>query len=285
MEMMRLGNLAGLAFGDCPGECELLIGDQYLPEADAVVFNIPTLEHTFVLRKPRGQIWIAFSAESDVNYPRLRDPEYMAGFDYTMTYRRDSDIPFGYFGTWLPPLLLQPASPKDATAPAAYFASSRYNQSKRHNYVQALMEQMDVHSYGRVLRNRQLDRDEGRLTKRATIARYRFTLAFENSITEDYVTEKLYDPLIAGSVPVYLGAPNVEEFVPGDHCYINVTDYDGPEHLARYLQWLDDHPEKYDEYLAWKQKELRPNFLEMMQSQSPSPTCRLCALIRARLQE
>jgi Glycosyltransferase family 10 (fucosyltransferase) C-term/Fucosyltransferase, N-terminal len=279
------GDLADRTFGDCPGECELLIGDQYLARADAVVFHIPTLDDPFTLSKPRSQVWIAFSMESDVNYPRLRDPSFMAAFDYTMTYRRDSDIPRGYFGTWLPPLLLQPARPKDATAPAVYFASSGYNQSRRHNYVRALMRLMGVHSYGKVLRNRQLDHDEGRRTKLATIARYKFTLAFENSITRDYVTEKLCDPLIAGSVPVYLGAPNVEEFAPGDHCYINVADYHGPKHLAEYLLRLDAQPEKYDEYLAWKQKELRPNFLEMIQSQSPSATCQLCALLRARLQE
>jgi hypothetical protein len=33
-------------------------------------------------------------------------------------------------------------------------------------------------------------------------------LAFENSVTQDYVTEKLYDGLSAGCVTVAYGAPN-----------------------------------------------------------------------------
>ncbi|CAF4835450.1 unnamed protein product, partial [Rotaria sp. Silwood2] len=32
----------------------------------------------------------------------------------------------------------------------------------------------------------------------------------------DYVTEKLWQPLAAGSVPLYLGAPNIDEWLP---CY------------------------------------------------------------------
>ena len=62
-----------------------------------------------------------------------------------------------------------------------------------------------------------------------TIAGYKFTLAFENAVAEDYVTEKLYHPLVAGSVPVYLGAPNVGQLVPASDCYIDVNDFSGPQ--------------------------------------------------------
>ena len=34
---------------------------------------------------------------------------------------------------------------------------------------------------------------------------YRFSLAFENSETPDYITEKFFDALMSGAVPVYLG--------------------------------------------------------------------------------
>ncbi len=36
----------------------------------------------------------------------------------------------------------------------------------------------------------------------------------ENSIATDYVTEKLYDAFVAGCVPVYYGAPNIEDLLP-----------------------------------------------------------------------
>lgn len=42
------------------------------------------------------------------------------------------------------------------------------------------------------------------------LAQYKFTLAFENAVCVDYITEKLWRPLIVGSVPVYYGSPSVQ---------------------------------------------------------------------------
>jgi len=39
--------------------------------------------------------------------------------------------------------------------------------------------------------------------------RYKFCIAIENSLAMDYVTEKVYDALAAGCVPIYYGAPNI----------------------------------------------------------------------------
>ena len=41
--------------------------------------------------------------------------------------------------------------------------------------------------------------------KRETIGRFMFNMAFENSLEPGYVTEKPFDAMIAGTVPVYLG--------------------------------------------------------------------------------
>ena len=90
-----------------------------------------------------------------------------------------------------------------------------------------LMRHLAVDSFGRCLNNRTLEEDGGSATLREVIRGYRFTLAFENSIAADYVTEKLFNPLAAGSVPVYLGAPNVADFAPGERCYLDVRDFAG----------------------------------------------------------
>jgi hypothetical protein len=108
------------------------------------------------------------------------------------------------------------------------------------------MKYAKVDSYGDILRNRELPEvDCGRDTRLATLARYKFTLAFENSIAPDYVTEKFFDPLIAGSVPVYLGAPNVSDFAPADRCFINVADFSSPAALAAHLNILIQDAEAY----------------------------------------
>ncbi len=44
-------------------------------------------------------------------------------------------------------------------------------------------------------------------------SQYRFVICFENSIQEGYITEKLYNVLISGAVPIYFGAGDVCKYV------------------------------------------------------------------------
>lgn len=267
---------------DCPWPCRLLFDPARLPEADVVVFHIPTLQDTIDVEERPGQLWVAWSMESDANYPCLADPAFLQQFDLTMTYRRDADVWVPFLG---PDTLVQMRAapqPKTESAPAVYFASNPRDRSGRQRYVSELMQHLAIDSYGRCLRNRTLAHDEGRRSKLETIARYKFTLAFENSIAHDYVTEKFFDPFIAGSVPVYLGAPNVDEFAPGDHAFIDVSDFRGPAQLAEYLRELAADDARYDEYLAWKGRPLRERFVRMAESVAVHPICRLAALAAER---
>jgi hypothetical protein len=251
-----------------------------LAEADAVVYHIPTLpgEARRIERRP-GQKTVALSLESEVNYPLLADPGFMSQFDITMTYRQDSTIWCAYFDPELADRLLTPPQPKTEAAPAVYFASNPFDRSGRAGYALELMKRIGIDSYGRSLRTRELRDDRGRETKLAVIARYKFTLAFENSICRDYVTEKFFDPLVAGSVPVYLGAPNVREFAPADDCFIDAADFAGPAELAAYLTFLAADDSAYAKYLAWKTRGLARSFLDKVERQRLSGWCRLCLIL------
>ena len=58
-----------------------------------------------------------------------------------------------------------------------------------------------------------------------TLCRYKYCIAIENSIAQDYVTEKVYDALAAGCVPIYLGAPNIADFVPSRDAIVDYNDF------------------------------------------------------------
>ena len=77
-----------------------------------------------------------------------------------------------------------------------------------------------------------------RPTKLEVLAAYE--LLAENAIGDDYVTEKFFDPLIAGSVPVYLG--DTQCGAPGTRrpCYINTADFANPKALGEYLLALHE---------------------------------------------
>jgi hypothetical protein len=269
-----------------PDGCQLTTDRHRVGQAAAVVFHIPSVS-ALPTRKPPGQLWVAWSLECEANYPRLRDPAYMRQFDLTMTYRLDSDVPIAYTSYYsdvdnLARALRTPPKPKSPRNVATLFISSGMNRSGRTEYAAELMCHLDVHAYGKIFRNRDIPDDRGRPSKLALIADYQFDLAFENAIADDYVSEKFFDPLVVGTVPVYLGAPNVERFSPGDHCFINTADFSGPKELADYLRHLQGHPAEYDAYLAWKDRPFRSAFLSLLEGQREPLFARLCRAVLER---
>lgn len=43
---------------------------------------------------------------------------------------------------------------------------------------------------------------------------YEFCLCFENMAMNGYITEKIFDCLYAGTIPLYLGAPDISRYIP-----------------------------------------------------------------------
>jgi alpha-1,3-fucosyltransferase 10 len=248
-----------------------------LDEADAVIFHIPDLREKPVVtpRRP-GQYWVAWCKEPTLKFPELTDPEFMRPYDFTMTYQRSSD----FWAPYLPPLAAwrqarHASLPQRSATPVAMFQSSSINHSGRIGFAAELMRHIDVHSYGKILNNRALPGpDLRRATKHETIAAYPFGLAFENSIETDYVTEKIYDCLLAGTVPIYLGTTDVAEFVP-EGSYIDANAHGGPKGLAAYLHHLLEHPDEYHSYLAWRDRPLPPKLVAMTESVSVDHFLRL----------
>ena len=83
--------------------------------------------------------------------------------------------------------------------------------------------------------------------KLAVIRRYRFVLCYENTRLPGYISEKLFDCLFTGCVPVYLGEPNIGRFVP-PACYIDRAQFATDAELAAFLKnmtWAD-----YARYIA-----------------------------------
>lgn len=76
------------------------------------------------------------------------------------------------------------------------------------------------------------------------IAGYKFNLALENCVLPGYVTEKLVEPLAARTVPVYWGAPDVDDdFNP--EAFVNVADYDTLDSFVSDLKAIDTDTARY----------------------------------------
>ncbi len=74
--------------------------------------------------------------------------------------------------------------------------------------------------------------------KITTMSNYRFALCIENIIYPGYITEKIFDCLFAGCIPIYYGAPDIQDFIP-ENCYIDYRDFKNNNELNYYLQNFD----------------------------------------------
>jgi hypothetical protein len=72
-------------------------------------------------------------------------------------------------------------------------------------------------------------------SKYETLSRYTFAITFENMIINGYITEKLFDCFFVGTVPIYLGAPDIARFVP-KNCFIDMRDYSCYQELYSHLK-------------------------------------------------
>ncbi|GIY17459.1 alpha-(1,3)-fucosyltransferase C [Caerostris extrusa] len=81
--------------------------------------------------------------------------------------------------------------------------------------------------------------------------KYKFYLAFENAICQDYATEKLFNSLNYDIVPVVLGGANYSSIVP-PHSVINAMDFSDPEKLGMHLWEVSRNDELYLSYFNWK---------------------------------
>lgn len=77
------------------------------------------------------------------------------------------------------------------------------------------------------------------LEKRAVMSRSRFSYCYENVCDlSNYITEKIFDAFLSGSVPVYWGADNVTEHIP-EECFIDRRNFFDMEGLHNYLISID----------------------------------------------
>ena len=98
-----------------------------------------------------------------------------------------------------------------------------------------------------------------------------FYISFENSICDDYVSEKYWDvPLDNNLVPVIFGTNFFKELaIPGS--YIDATKFPDVHSLVKYLKYLDQNDTAYNEYFEWTKFYQKTN-------REPWP-CRLCRML------
>lgn len=81
-----------------------------------------------------------------------------------------------------------------------------------------------------------------------TLKNYKFCFCYENLTNQrGYITEKIFDSMVAGCVPIYLGAVNVTDYIPKE-CFIDRRDFCSEEDLCVFMKNMDRAT--YESYLV-----------------------------------
>lgn len=197
----------------------------------------------------------------------------LSGFDIIMDTRLDSDVPAGYY-SWTGVNFWKKPMNKTMKALSSAYISNCNAASGRDNIVLDLQKYgVTIDSYGRCNKN---VHDPETEPKSIRMGRYKFYLAFENSITEDYVTEKYFQALETGTLPVYLGAPNIRAYEPQPGSILHVPDYKNTLELAKHLLGLANNTKEYEKYFIWKKIGPSDSFKALIDISSIHSYCRLC---------
>ncbi|KAJ2946142.1 hypothetical protein O0L34_g5073 [Tuta absoluta] len=134
---------------------------------------------------------------------------------------------------------------------ASWIVSNCFAISNRQDFVDKLNKELEskyklnVDIYGRC-GNMMCDDDKcNDMIKKD----YFFYLSFENSFSEDYVTEKLTRALENNAVPIVFGGANYSRFMP-DGAYLNAREL-GVEKLAAKMNELMNDFDQYADYFRW----------------------------------
>jgi alpha-1,3-fucosyltransferase len=282
---------------------------------DAVLIHAPEFDFRYIpdiskWRRPNQRfVYVNMESPQSYNTPDVRAMNNF--FNWTMTYRYDSDIPrpYGffqplstktksqrYFPVQFTPQDFLPYNEHDFVAnvlptlgeelhklanrpkKVAWIVSRCYSPSRREDYVSKLKEYIDIDilgGCGDIPCDSSFAQHAYKDNCTAAVEEeYKFYLSFENSYCRDYVTEKLYRRLKGNALPVVLGAGNYTTLLP-EHSYLNALDFE-PQALAERLMELDNNNSMYLSYFWWKQKYEVHNGTA---TDHASSMCRLCEML------
>lgn len=209
-------------------DAEFIHNDPTVRECDYwFIFDSDGLEHDGIAVCPRSHIFFVMGEAEGIH---IYNKKFVQQFTNLITVQKIdygvSNTYYDYFSPWFVGIDFGKENISVDTCSCSYddltameeipksklisVISSNKTMSKGHcqrlKFVKKLKEHFgdSIDVYGRGIR------DFG--DKWSVLAPYKYHIAIENQMSDDYITEKLLDPFLAMSYPIYYGAPNVGEY-------------------------------------------------------------------------
>jgi hypothetical protein len=196
-------------------------------------------------RCPANQVMLITAEPEDI---RVYEKGWLRSFDRVRTVQPDIAHPRRTVGHTALPWYLGPSYDQLASADfptksqdISVICSNKAmvgGHRRRLRFVEELQRLSPMPRYGRGFRDLP-DKWDG-------LAPFRYSVAVENSRHDHYWTEKIADCFLAGTVPIYWGAPNIKDYFPDDAMI--VIDSLDPAEVARIIK-AEATPEAYQRRL------------------------------------
>ena len=252
-------------------------------EADAILTNgIRYLSPP--PRRDENQVFVLAVRDSfycSEDKPSTSSGKWLDLFNWTLTYRLDSDVVFKYAN------VLEKHNKKDVvykdydqifeekTNTAVWYVSHCRTNSRREHYVREMQNVVSIDIFGGCGRDppKLCPKRSGHLVDchENAAKKYKFYLAFENTFAEDYVTEKVFHWFNMDIIVVVRGGANYSRILPPG-TVVDASDFETPIQLGQYLAELAQDKVRYIDYL--KRKDLY--FATDTLAPAHEANCKLC---------
>jgi hypothetical protein len=243
-------------FIKCSSDIEILVNSKNENAAINIAFNQSVIS---TKSNSSNEFRMVYEMESE---PHSIGGDSWINADFRMYYHLDMAFPepITYFNikTFLVDLLAHQVVDfnKKNSIPIVWFISNCNAYNGRQVYINSLMKQIEIDSFGNCLKNRNIQLTERMVENVELYSKYKFVIAIENSNCEDYVTEKLVHAVASGALPIVAGRdgkPDYLRFMPKDS-YINIYDFSSPEQLVKHLNRIAKNQTEYENYFWYKKR-------------------------------
>ena len=234
---------------------------------DVVVFNVHDMPGPTTLKRvrskvvPDSQLWAYYNRESPYNSVNLVKKRFDGIFNLTMTPLRQSDVmvKYGYYRKrqTVTDVVIGDSFPLSANRNRSIVWISSHCNLQRDVIVAALIRYVNIDIYGKCARKFKQYQGVNSCARftpgcEAKLRQYKFGIAFENSLCQDYVTEKYWDAIHRGSIPIVYGGSTYDDrlVIPGS--FIDSRSFKSLQELALYLKHVSENENAYMKYHKWR---------------------------------
>lgn len=174
--------------------------------------------------------------------------------DISVNYKLSSDVPLPYICGYLDRLIevARKPIPTTKTKGVALFLTKCNKDKGRLDFIRELMKHIHVDSYGKCFHNTDMpvsrQEKDWQGIKEQISSQYRFLISPEGAILPGFITEKIWHAYLVQAIPIYRGAPEVFDQVPGNNTFLFADNFTSPKALADYIKQIESDRTLYESF-------------------------------------